>query len=443
MTRLLARLLPLCALLSASAPGADIEVQSQTLENGLKILIHEDHDIPSVALYLFFEVGSRNEGPGVTGISHYFEHMMFNGTERYGPKQFDIEMERAGGRNNAYTSRDVTVYTDWFPPSALELMFDMEADRMQHLSFDPKIVESERGVVYSERRMGVDNDPEGALAEQVDAAAYTAHPYGWPVVGWAADIEAWTMEDLERHYRMGYAPNNCVMVVAGDVTPERILDLAQKRFAPIPRQEPPPPVRTTEPKQEGERRVTLRKPAQLALVMASYHVPETKHADHAALEALSAVLASGRSSRLYRRLVEEDQLVLNVDAGQQLAIDPTQFGFRMRIRSGIDPARAEAALYEELQKLGDEGVTAAELDKARRQLLAAFYRDLKTIAGKADLIGRYEVFYGDHRKINDAVAALEQVTAEDVQRVAAQYFQPENRTVGVLIPEEESEGASE
>src|SRR5262249_21248065 len=163
-------------------------VKVHMLQNGMKLLVQEDHNIPSVAMYLFFKIGSRNERPGTTGVSHFFEHMMFNGAKKYGPKQFDNEMEKAGGNNNAYTTQDVTVYTDWFPPTALELMFDMEADRMRDLGFDPKIVESERGVVYSERRSSVDNSNFGTVFEQLWAGAFVAHPYHWPVVGWPSDI---------------------------------------------------------------------------------------------------------------------------------------------------------------------------------------------------------------------------------------------------------------
>lgn len=423
------------ALLATSVGAQELKVTTHTLSNGMKILVHEDHGVPNVAMYLFYTIGSRNERPGTTGISHYFEHMMFNGAKKYGPKQFDIQMEKAGGRNNAYTSRDITAYTDWFPRSALELMFDMEADRIRDLNFDPKIVENERKVVYSERRSRVDNDPFGALYEQLNAAAFTAHPYGWPVVGWASDIESWTMEDLKNHYRIGYAPNNCVMVVTGDVTHDEVLALAKKYMEPIPRQEPPPPVRTKEPEQLGERRVVVRRPAQLPIVMLSYHAPETKHADTPSLEVLASVLTDGRSSRLYRRLVEKDQLALNIDGGTQDSLDPSQFIFSMQVRSGVDPAKAEAALYEELALAAKDGISEDELSKARNQLVAQFYRGLKTIAGKANLLGRYEIYNGDYRKLWTAVDELKKVTAADVKRVAAQYFGEKNRTVATLIPE--------
>jgi zinc protease len=417
------------------AAAQQVTVAAHTLSNGMRVLIHEDHDVPNVAMYLFYKVGSRNERPGTTGMSHFFEHMMFNGAKKYGPKQFDIQMEKAGGRNNAYTTQDVTVYTDWFPASALDLMFDMEADRIRHLAFDPKIIESERGVVYSERRSSVDNNNSGILREHMNATAFLAHPYGWPVVGWPSDIENWTMDDLRQHFRMGYAPNNCVLVLSGDVTEAEGLRLARKYLEPIPKQDPPPPVRTAEPAQMGERRVVVRKPAQLPLLMLSYHVPATQHADHRPLEMLAAVLSRGRSSRLYRRLVDQDQLTLGVSAFKFDSLDPNLFGINMQVRAGKDPAAAEKAVYEELERLQRDGITDGELAKARNQMLVELYDDFKTIAGKANLIGSYEVFYGDHRRINSAAAELEKVTAADVKRVAASYFTGKNRTVAVLLPE--------
>src|SRR5499425_2734278 len=221
VARLLSALMAI-VILSAVAPAQQLQVKTHTLKNGMKIIIEEDHSIPNVALYIFYRIGSRNERPGTTGLSHFFEHMMFNGAKKYGPKQFDVVMEANGGSNNAYTSRDVTVYQDWFPRSAMELIFDIEADRIRDLNFDPKKVESERGVVASERRTSVDGQNEGVLDEQLWATAFIAHPYQWPVVGWMSDIESWTMADLKHHFEMGYSPGNATMVVVGDVTPEEV-----------------------------------------------------------------------------------------------------------------------------------------------------------------------------------------------------------------------------
>jgi zinc protease len=422
-------------LLSIQCAAQTNDVKTHMLENGMKVLVQEDHNIPNVALYFFYKIGARNERPGITGISHFFEHMMFNGARKYGPKQFDNEMEKAGGNNNAYTSEDVTVYTDWFPSSALELMFDMESDRIRDLAFDPKIIESERGVVYSERRTSVDNSNQGILREQMNAAAYIAHPYHWPVVGWPSDIEAWTMADLKAHFAMGYAPNNCVMVVVGDVTDEHVMQLAKKYIEPIPRHEPPPPVRTKEPEQIGERRVTVRKSGQLPIQIVAYHVPETKSPDGPALEVLDGLMSSGQSSRLYRRMVDQDQIVLNVNAYRQASLDPGLFVFSMTPRSGVDPARTEKTLFEEIEKLQTTPATEDEMRKAKNQLLASHYRQLQTIAGRANLLGTYEVFHGDYAKLFNTERDLEAVTAADIQRVAKKYFTVNNRTVATLIPE--------
>ena len=410
-------------------------VQTETLANGMKVIIQEDHNIPNVAMYFFYKIGSRNEHPGATGLSHFFEHMMFNGAKKYGPGQFDFQMEKNGGNNNAYTTEDDTVYTDWFPSTALELMMDMEADRIRDLSFDPKIIESERGVVYSERRTSVDNSNFGILFEQLRAAAYTAHPYHWPVVGWPSDIESWTMDDLKNHFRMGYAPNNCVMVVVGDVSTPQVISLAKKYIEPIPRQDPPPPVRTKEPEQLGERRVTVVKQAQLPIELVAYHVPQTDHPDDAVLDVMETILSRGQSSRLYSRMVDKEQLVLSVNANRGNNFDPGLLIFSMQPRSGIEPARAEKVLFEELARLSSQPVEDRELRKAKNQLLAAHYRELKTIAGRANLLGEYEVFYGDYRKLYFLEERYEAVTAADIQRVARQYLTEKNRTVATLIPE--------
>ena len=431
------RLLSLLLLTSLLAFPQKLNVRKHTLANGMSVIIHEDHDIPNVALYLFFKVGSRNERPGITGLSHFFEHMMFNGARKYGPKQFDFFMENAGGNNNAYTSHDLTVYQDWFPRTALPLIFELEADRLRDLAFDPKIVESERGVVYSERRTAIDNNPPGALNEQMMAAAFTAHPYHWPVLGWPSDIEGWTMADLKQYWSMGYAPNNCILVVAGDVTESEILSLAKKHLEPIARRSVPPPLKTIEPAQVGERRVLLEKPAQLPMVLIAYHTVESKHPDTNILTVLDSILTEGRSSRLYRRLVEQDQVALNVGAQAMQALDPGLWFVQVQPSAGIEPAKAEKAVYEELERLGKEPVTAAELETAKNQILAKFYRDMKTIAGKANFIGTFEIYQGDAGKIGEYPATVQRVTAADIQRVATKYLNARNRTVATLVPVKE------
>ena len=427
------RILWASLLLAGCLMGGE-NIKTQTLANGMKVIVQEDHAIPNVAMYFFYKVGSRNEHPGATGVSHFFEHMMFNGAKKYGPKEFDRNMERNGGSNNAYTSNDVTVYTDWFPSSALELMFDMEADRIGDLAFDPKMIESERGVVYSERRSSVDNSNFGSLYELAEAAAFEAHPYHWPVLGWPSDIEAWTMQDLKSHWNMGYAPNNCVMVIVGDVNFDQVMALSKEFLEPIARRDPPPPVRTKEPEQLGERRVTLSKPAQLPIQMILYHIPDSRDPDSPVLDVISTILTDGQSSRLYKQLVDS-QLAISANGGFGESLDPTLFRFTIQPRTGVDTAVTEKVLFEQLTKLQSDLVPDSELRKAKNQMLAGLYRRLKTIEGRANLLGTYEVFMGDYSKAFDEDKRVEAVTAADIQRVAKKYFTAKNRTVATLVPE--------
>lgn len=412
------------------------EIASKTLANGLEIIVWPDHDIPNVAYYTFYKAGGRNEYPGITGLAHYFEHMMFNGTQRRQPGAFDREMEAAGGSNNASTSNDLTIYTNWFPKSALETIFDLEADRMGQLDFDEKVVESERGVVYSERRLRVDNDNFGALMEQMQATAYLAHPYQFPVIGWPSDIENWKVEDLKEFYTTYYAPNNAVLVITGDVEPKEIFALADKYLAPLPRQPEPRPVTTVEPKQTGERRLVLEKPgAQSAIVAYAFHTGiGAGDADYPALDLLSTILSNGQSSRLNQRLVEREQAA--VDAGSYVAagFDPGLIWVYALLPPAGDVARVEKLLDEELTKIAQQGVSAAEMQKARNLKASAFWRGMATINGKARALGTYQVFSGDYRKLFAAPAAYEAVSAADVQALAGKILVKSNRTTGILQP---------
>ena len=425
------------AVASAQNEAKQFPVATKTLKNGMKVLVQSDHSIPNVALYVFYRIGSRNEHPGTTGLSHFFEHMMFNGAKKYGPGELDKVMEANGGENNAYTTQNTTVYQDWFPRSALPLIFDIEADRIQYLQFDPKKIASEREVVASERRLRTDNDNGGLLDEQLWATAFIAHPYQWPVVGWMSDIEHWTMEDLKHHFEMGYSPNNATMVVVGDVTPDEIFQLCEKVIEPIPTHAPPPPVTTIEPEQLGERRLVVHKTAELPLLMIGYHVPQTNNPDFYALNILRTVLFQGESSRMYQRLVDKDQIALDVSAFVQPSFDPTLAIVVAQPKQGIDPAKCETAIYEEFDKAKSALISDQELEKAKNIRLVEFYHQMRTINGRANTIGTYEVFFGDYNRLFDAAKNYSAVTKEDVQRVAKQYFAANNRTVATLLPENE------
>jgi zinc protease len=408
------------------------EITSFSLPNGLQIIVWPDHDIPNVVMYNFVRAGGRNEYPGITGIAHFFEHMMFNGTETREQGEFDGEMEAAGGANNAYTSNDLTVYMDWFPRSALDTIFELESDRLMNLAIDPDVVESERGAVFSERRLRYENDNFGRLYEQVRATAYVAHPYQNPVIGWPSDIENWTQDELEAFYRAYYAPNNQTMVFAGDVTPEEIYLLAEQYFSPIPRHHAPPEISTVEPPQQGERRVLIETDAQAPLLHMVFHAGATADPETLHLDLLLAILAEGDSSRLHRLLVEEEQLALQVSGWQSDGFNPGLAYFAMTLPPGADIDAAESRLLAELERVAAEGVTDAELTKARNLRLAAFWRGLQTIDGKASAIGNFEVFTGDYENLFAIPEMLSAITPEQLQAVAASVFRPSNMTVGVL-----------
>ena len=409
-------------------------VRAITLANGMKVIVWPVQNIPSVALYNWVRAGSRNEAPGITGLAHFFEHMMFNGTTRREPGEFDRMMEARGGANNAFTSDDVTVYQDWFPREALDLVFDLESDRICNLAFVPKVIESERGVVYSERRLRVEDNSQGLLSEQVQAAAFVAHPYHFPTIGWPSDIQSWRIEDLQKFFKTYYAPNNLTLVLAGDLVPERVFALARKYFEPIPRQAPPEPVRSREPEQLGERTIVVRRKAQTPLLQYAYKAPAAADERAPAVSLLLAILVDGDASRLHRLLVEQKNVAIEVSGHWQEGFDPGLFWLYLTLPEGADPQSVQAILDRELDNVVARGVTDLELTRAKNLVEAGFWKKLATIDGKAQLLGEYEVFHGDWLKMFDAPAQFERVTREQVQAVAREILDRSKRTVGVLVP---------
>lgn len=415
------------------------DISSFTLDNGMEIMVLEDASIPNANMYLFWKVGSRNEVPGITGISHFFEHMMFNGSTKYGPKMFDRTMEAAGGANNAYTTENLTVYTNWFPSNAIETIFDLEADRIANLDIDAKMVASERGVVASERTTGLENSNWRTLQEELKGAAFRAHPYSWSVIGHESDIAAWSLDDLVQYHKTYYAPNNAVVVIVGDVKLAEVKALADKYFAPIPAQAPPKAVKTVEPPQKGERRVFVQKASvSTPNVMLAYHVPATSHQDYYALDLLSTILATGNSSRLYQSLVEQ-QLALGVEAYLPMTLDPNLFYVMGVANPGVTAKELELSLIAEINNVARVGITEEELEKAQNIKLMNFYRSMETINGKANTIGTYELYFGSFDKLFNAPEAYNKVTSADIQRVAQTYLRRANRTVAVLAATEEAD----
>jgi predicted Zn-dependent peptidase len=410
-------------------------VVTHQLPNGLRVRLLLERSLPTVSWYTFFQVGSRNERLGLTGISHLFEHMMFNGAARYGPKEFDRVLESRGGTSNAYTSNDVTAYYDDFASEALETVLDLESDRMRSLAVTPETLEQERQVVLEERRLRTDNSVFGLMEEQLEALVFLAHPYRWPVIGWSEDIERIGREDCLAYFRTYYAPNNAVIYAVGDLEPDETLRLVERFYADIPAGPPPPPVAQGEPPQRGERRAVVRFPAQASAVLAGWRGPAARDADTPALDLLQAALALGESSRLRRRLVEEEELAVSVHASWGWRIDPGVFLLFAELAPGARREDAEAAMWEEIAKVAARGIPAAELRRAQQLLRSAVLHELATHNGVAHALGQAEALLGDWREAGRALAQYAAVTPRDVREVARRWLDPARRCVVVLEPE--------
>lgn len=422
-------------LLTAPAAGAADGVLAATLDNGLRVLLLEDHRSPVAAFQVWYRVGSRNEARGRTGLAHFLEHMMFKGTPTYGPREFSRLVEQNGGRDNAFTSQDVTAYYVDIAADRLPLVIDLEADRMQHLLLDPADIASERQVVLEERRTRTDDDPSGFLSEQVSALAFKAHPYGQPVIGWAEDVERITPEALRAFYRTYYVPNNAVVVAVGDFGAGPILDRITRRFGSIARGPDPPPVLAVEPPQVGEQRVVVRRQAELPIVYLAYHVPSGTAEDAAALEVLSTVLSGGRASRLYRGLVSEGQIAL--DAGGDytaLMLDPYLFWFWATPLPGQKPEAVEAALLAQMERLRASPVRDEELRRAQNQIEAELIFARDSVHRRATQLAQFELLGG---YALDAVFLdkIRAITPADLLRAARTHFPRERKNVGILLPQ--------
>jgi zinc protease len=428
----------LVVLLAAGWPARAAEstaaVLATTLDNGLRVLLLEDRRSPIVTVQMWYRVGSRNEARGATGIAHFLEHLMFRGTARYGPGVFARLVERNGGQNNAFTSQDVTSYYVNLAAERLDLVLELEADRMQNLQIDPKIVTAEREVVIEERRTRTEDDPGGALGEEVSATAFRAHPYGQPIIGWPTDLTRITPEEIRAFYRTYYVPNNAILVMVGDFTAAEALAKVKAAFGAIPRGADPPPVLAVEPPQNSERRVTVQRPAELPIVYLGYPVPNQKSADAPALEVLSVILSGGRASRLYQDLVHERQLALEAGGDYSyFSIDPNLFWFWATPLPGQSAETLEKELLAHMERLRREPVSEVELTRAKNQIESSFVFQDDSIHRRASLLARFELIGG--YALKDAyLASMRAVTAADVQRVAAAYFQDEKKNVGILLP---------
>ena len=424
----------LCLLLNAPIAQA-VEPREFVLSNGMKVLISEVPKAPVATVQVWYKVGSRNEVMGRAGLSHMLEHMMFKGTAKYPKGSFSRLIRKNGGMDNAFTSQDFTAYFENLAADRVELALEMEADRMQGLILDMNELKTEREVVKEERRLRTEDDPQGALVEALFAQAYLSHPYHWPVIGWFGDLDAMTLDDLQRHYDTYYSPNNATLIVVGDVKADSLLPVIKSLFEPIPRGPEPKAVLTAEGEQRGERRFLLKREAQVPFVMMGYRVPNYTSEDSYALDVLESILSHGKSSRLYQSLVYDQKLSLAVGAEYGLMqTDPGLFYFYALVSPGQKVEVVEEALHKEIKKLQSDPPTEQELQRAKNQVEAARVFEQDSNFRHAMLLGQAETVGAGWRKVDQFLDRIRSVTAKDVQRVAKQYLIEDARTVGILIP---------
>ncbi|MCX8030277.1 MAG: insulinase family protein [Thermodesulfovibrionales bacterium] len=408
------------------------------LDNGLKVIFIEDNKSPIVTFQIWYKVGSRNEPLGKTGISHLLEHMMFKGTKNNPSKKFSNIIQKNGGIDNAFTTRDYTMYFQTLPSNKINLSIELEADRMRNLLLKKEDVESEKMVVMEERRLRYEDDPQSSLLEEVIATAIKFQPYRWPIIGWMSDISSITKEDLYEHYRKHYCPENSFIVISGDVKPKEVLPMLKENFGKIKPCNNKELLRQKflqyELEQKGEKRVYLKKEAKLPYLLVAYHVPSFPQQDNYALEVLSVILSSGKSSRLYREIVYNQKLAVNVFADYYgLYLDPFLFFVGATAMPNVDIETLEKSIYSEIEKLKREPPTDREIQKAKNKIESSFIFSQDSNFSKGLYTGIFEL-HGDRRLINKYLEGIREVTKEDIKKVINKYFIDDNKTVGILIP---------
>ncbi|MGA7562447.1 MAG: pitrilysin family protein [Desulfobaccales bacterium] len=422
-------------LRAQAGPNLFDQVVEHKLDNGLKVLLLKETRAPIITLQLWYRVGSRNECLGKTGISHVAEYMLFKGTARYGPKYFSREVGRVGGSDNAFTSRDYTAFFETGPKDQLKHWLEMEADRMKGINVNEEGFQTDKKVVLEERRLTTDDDPQSFMEEAALAATFEAHPYQWPVIGWQHDIESISLEDYQQYYHRYYQPNNCTLVVVGDIEPKEALKEIEDTVGDLPAGPEPPKVTAQEPPQYGERLVWVHREAQFPYLLMSYHTPNWQTPEDAyPLELLSRILSEGHSSRLYHDLVYEQKLALKVGADYDLyTCDPFLFMLSGQPMPGKTLAQLQAGLDTEIKRLQTELVSPRELLKAKNQASAEFYLHQDSIFFRGMLLGETESV-ARWTLLKEYIPKLTKVTAADVRRVAQKYLVPMNCTLGLLAP---------
>ena len=419
-------------------------VQKVRLDNGLQILLKESHLAPVASFWIYYRVGSRNEAPGVTGISHWVEHMLFKGTERYPQGAFDKAVARAGGAFNGMTWQDWTTYFETFPAERIELALDVESDRMANAIFDEEETESERTVIISERE-GSENSYRWLLNTEMQAAAFQTHPYRHPVIGWKEDLLTMGRDDLYEHYRTFYTPSNAVAVAVGDFDSAWMVERIEQYFGGVEAGPALPEMRLHEPEQRAERRIVLRGTDMTSYFGLAFHAPDARHPDFFALTVMDSILSgakgmglfgggsSNRSNRLYRALVDKE-LAVGVSSAFMPTIDPYVFGFSATLAQDVTHQEIEEAIWAEIERMQEEPVAEEELEKAIKQTKAQFAYSSESVTNQAYWLGFSEMI-ADSEWFDGWLENLEAVTAEDIQRVAQSWFGRNMQTVGWYMPE--------
>ena len=411
-----------------------LDIKKFNLENGLKVLTLEEHFIPIVSYYTFYKVGSRNEIPGITGISHLFEHMMFKGSKRFKNISFDKILEPVGGYSNAFTSRDMTVYYENFPPDALRLVIELDSDRMGSLNLDLKELNSEREVVKEERRYRTENSIVGKMDEELYLAAYSAHPYRFPIIGWMSDLNNINIDDCHDYLKTYYNPANSCIVLVGDFNTDTALALIEENYSKIKVHPPKRQFITKEPIQPGERRVECHKTAEVFSFMVGFHAPDINDPDIFSMEILRTILTDGESSRLQKKLVYEKEIALSVYSDFTLRMDPTLFVLYVQMKPGYSSEEGKKMLYDEIEKIKDGDVLDKEIIKSKNMVESNFLKSIKTTVGLGEKIGMFEILFGDYNYIFKVLDEFEKIVKNDLIKVANKYFIKDNRTVVTLVP---------
>ncbi len=423
------------SLASAESKLPKVEFSDTTLENGLRVIVVLDHTAPVFSISLTYNTGSRNEKQGHTGYAHLFEHLMFEGSANVGKGEHMLLVQNYGGSMNGSTNNDQTNYFEELPKNQLDMALFLESDRMRGLNLTQANLDNQRNAVQEERRLRVDNQPYGKSTEELDGMAYDAFPYHHSVIGSMEDLNAASMDDFKEFFRIYYAPNNVVMVLAGDLDPKEALTKVKKYFGDIPRQPTPPALTMAEPDHTQERRKTMTDSlARLPQYHAAYNTVPGNTADAYALQVLGSILSAGRSSRFYQHLVHDKQLALNVVAFAQPRRGPGLFQIVALPRPGVKMEDLEKAIEDEVDEVKKEGITPAELAKVRTQALRQQIQARTSTLALANQIGTFTVFYNDPNLINTAYDKLCAVTADQVQQAAQKYLVSAHRSVVITTP---------